>query len=156
LEGGPVPSPNDEYLLYQTLVGTWPLEPLDEAGLTDYRTRIQAYMLKAVREAKVHSSWINVNAEYENGVTAFVQALLGKRDANLFPDDLIAAQRPIAWLAMLYGLSQTAIKLISPGVPDTFQGNELWDLSLVDPDNRRPVDFDRRQRLLDEIHALAA
>jgi len=156
LEDGPAPSSNDEFLLYQTLIGSWPLEPLDEAGLASYRARIQAYMVKAAREAKVHSSWINVNTRYEAAVSDFVHALLGKREGNLFLDDFIAGQRPIAWLGMLYSLSQTVIKLTSPGVPDTFQGTELWDFSLVDPDNRRPVDFDLRSRLLDELCALAS
>ena len=148
------PSANDEYLLYQTLLGTWPLEPLDEAGLAAYRNRIQAYMLKAVREAKVHSSWINVNAEYETAVSEFVQALLGRLDGNLFLDEFLPLQRHVAWLGMLSGLSQTAIKLASPGVPDIFQGDELWDLSLVDPDNRRPVDYERRRALLTEVSTL--
>ena len=155
LEDGSAPSPNDEYLLYQTLIGTWPLEPLDEAALAGYRARIQAYMVKAVREAKVYSSWINVNTHYEAAVTEFVHALLGKVEGNLFLNDFIASHRIIAWLGMLYGLSQTLIKLTSPGVPDTFQGTELWDFSLVDPDNRRPVDFDRRTRSLGELGALA-
>ena len=156
LEDGPAPSSNDEYLLYQTLIGTWPLEPLDEAELAGYRARIQAYMIKAVREAKVHSSWINVNTAYEAAVNAFVHALLGKVEGNLFLGDFVAGQRLIAWLGMLNSLSQTVIKLTSPGVPDTFQGTELWDLSLVDPDNRRPVDFHRRSQLLDGLRALAS
>jgi (1->4)-alpha-D-glucan 1-alpha-D-glucosylmutase len=156
LEDGPAPSANDEYLLYQTLIGTWPLEPLDEEGLASYRARIQVYMVKAVREAKVHSSWINVNTRYEAAVSGFVHGLLGKLEGNLFLDDFVAGQRLIAWLAMLDGLSQTVLKLASPGVPDTFQGTELWDFSLVDPDNRRPVDFHRRGRLLDELCILAS
>jgi len=155
LEDGPAPSANDEYLLYQTLIGTWPLEPLDQAGLAAYRARLEAYMIKAIREAKVHSSWVNVNAAYEAGVRDFVHALLPRPEGNLFLDDFLTSQPLIAWLGMLYGLSQTVIKLASPGVPDTFQGNELWQLSLVDPDNRRPVDFGRRREWLDEICALA-
>ncbi len=154
VEDALAPSSNDEYLLYQTLLGTWPLEPLDEAGLAAYRTRMQAYMLKAVREAKVHSSWINVNAEYETAVNEFVQALLGRLDGNLFLDEFLPLQRRIAWLGMLGSLSHTAIKLASPGVPDIFQGDELWNLSLVDPDNRRPVDYDRRRTLLGEVSAI--
>jgi malto-oligosyltrehalose synthase len=145
------PSSNDEYLLYQTLLGSWPLEPLDEAGLATYRARIQAYMLKAIREAKVYSSWINVNAEYESAMDEFVQALLGRLEGNLFLDDFLPLQRRVAWLGMLSGLSLAAIKLASPGVPDIFQGDELWDLSLVDPDNRRPIDYERRRTVLAEI-----
>jgi len=148
------PSANDEYLLYQTLLGTWPWDPLDEAGLSAYRDRIQAYMLKAVREAKVHSSWINVNAEYEAAVAGFVQSLLARLEGNLFLDEFLPLQRRIAWLGMLSSLSLNTIKLASPGVPDIFQGDELWNLSLVDPDSRRPVDYHRRRELMDEIDAI--
>src|SRR5262249_19151561 len=105
--------------------------------------------------AKVYSSWINVNTHYEAAVSEFVLALLGKVEGNLFLNDFIASHGIIAWLGMLYGLSQTLIKLTSPGEPDTFQGTELWDFSLVDPDNRRPVDFERRARSLGELDALA-
>jgi (1->4)-alpha-D-glucan 1-alpha-D-glucosylmutase len=150
----PAPSANDEYLLYQTLLGSWPTEPLDDAALAAYRERIQAYMLKAVREAKLHSSWINPNGDYERAVTDFVQSLLGRLDGNRFLDDFVPVQRHLAWLGMLNGLSQTAIKLASPGVPDIFQGCELWDFSLVDPDNRRPVDYALRRALLAEVRAL--
>lgn len=150
----PAPSANDEYLLYQTLLGSWPSEPLDDTALGAYRERIQAYMLKALREAKLHSSWINPNADYERAVTDFVQSLLGRLDGNRFLEDFVPVQRHIAWLGMLNGLSQTAIKLASPGVPDIFQGCELWDFSLVDPDNRRPVDYALRRALLAEVRAL--
>ncbi len=154
IDGAPAPSANDEYLLYQTLLGSWPSGTLDEAGLAAYRHRIESYMIKAVREAKVRSSWINVNESYEAAVTGFVGALLGRLQSNLFLDDFAGLQRYVAWLGMLNSLSQTLIKLASPGVPDIFQGTELWDLSLVDPDNRRPVDWQQRRSLLAEIRPL--
>jgi len=154
VEDAVVPSPNDEYLLYQTLLGSWPLQPLDERSLAVYCERIQAYMVKAVREAKVHTSWVNVNEEYEAALCDFIQALLGRLDNNLFLDDFRGSQRYIAWIGMLNGLAQAAIKFASPGVPDTFQGCELWNLSLVDPDNRRPVDYALRRTLLTEIREL--
>jgi (1->4)-alpha-D-glucan 1-alpha-D-glucosylmutase len=155
VDGASAPARNDEYLLYQTLVASFPLQELDQAGLAEYRTRIEGYMLKAVREAKVHTSWINPSSEYEQALLEFVGGLLGKREGNLFLDDFAASLRWISWLAMLSGLSHTLVKLTSPGVPDIYQGTELWTLSLVDPDNRRPVDYERRQRMLEEIEGWA-
>jgi (1->4)-alpha-D-glucan 1-alpha-D-glucosylmutase len=155
LDGEPAPSRADEYLLYQTLIGSYPPGDLDDAALAGYRARIEAYMLKAVREAKRLSSWVNPNRAYEEALKAFVDALLTRRDSNLFLDDFAAGVRHIAWLGMLNGLSQMLIKLTSPGVPDIYQGTELWDLSLVDPDNRRPVDYARRRQLLDEMRSRA-
>jgi (1->4)-alpha-D-glucan 1-alpha-D-glucosylmutase len=151
----PAPSANDEYLLYQTLLGSWPAVPLDEAALAAYRSRIEAYMIKAVREAKVHSSWINVNESYEQAVREFVRGLLA-RPHSLFLDDFEALQRLVGWLGMLNSLSQTLIRIASPGVPDIFQGTELWDYSLVDPDNRRAVDWALRRRLLERVRPLLA
>jgi (1->4)-alpha-D-glucan 1-alpha-D-glucosylmutase len=156
LGGVAAPSANDEYLLYQTLLGSWPDGPLDEAALAAYRVRIEAYMVKAVREAKVHSSWINVNEAYEQAVTGFVQALLGRLNSNLFLEDFLGLQRMVAWLGRLNSLSQTLIRLASPGVPDIFQGTELWDFSLVDPDNRRPVDWNHHRRVLELVKPLLA
>ncbi|MBI2312333.1 MAG: malto-oligosyltrehalose synthase [Betaproteobacteria bacterium] len=154
-DGEPAPWRNDEYLLYQALIGTWPLEPPDEEALNAYRERIERYMLKAVREAKVASSWINVNTEYEAALSKFVGSLLAPGPRNLFLPELNALARQVAHFGMLNSLAMTLIKLTSPGVPDIYQGNELWDFSLVDPDNRRPVDFDRRTRLLDELTRMA-
>ncbi len=156
IEGDAAPSRNDEYLLYQTLLGTFPGEAMDAAALDVYRGRIEAYMLKAVREAKRHTSWVNVNADYEEAMAGFVRALLGRLEANPFLDDLRLQAQPIAWFGMLNSLSMTLVKLTSPGVPDFYQGNELFDLSLVDPDNRRPVDYARRRALLGELEAIAA
>lgn len=151
VDGAAAPSRNDEYLLYQTLLGTFPLEALDEVGLAAYCTRIEAYMVKAVREAKVQSSWISVSEAYETATVEFVRKLLGGRPGNLFLDSLITQARPLAWFGMLNSLSMTLLKLVSPGVPDIYQGTEIWDFSLVDPDNRRPVDYARRRLMLEEM-----
>jgi len=156
LDGAAAPSRNDEYLLYQTLLGTFPNETLDAAGLDAYRERIESYMLKAAREAKRYTSWVNVNAEYEEALAGFVHALLGRLEANPFLDDLRLQAGPIAWFGMLNSLSTALVKLSSAGVPDFYQGSEVFDLSLVDPDNRRPVDYARRQALLGELQAIAA
>jgi (1->4)-alpha-D-glucan 1-alpha-D-glucosylmutase len=151
----PAPSPNDEYLLYQTLVGVWPSEPLrDENDRKVFRERIENYMLKAMREAKQNTSWINRNAEYETAVSSFVTALLTPGKKNRFLDEFVPFQRRIARIGIWNSLSQTLLKLTSPGVPDIYQGNEVWDLSLVDPDNRRPVDFARRQQALANLREL--
>jgi (1->4)-alpha-D-glucan 1-alpha-D-glucosylmutase len=115
-----------------------------------FRERIESYMLKAAREAKSSTSWINQNAEYESALTDFVRALL-TRDDNPFLDDFLPFQRRIAYLGLLNSLSAALIKLTAPGVPDVYQGNELWDFSLVDPDNRRPVDYETRRIMLDEL-----
>lgn len=149
--GRPAPSRNDEALLYQTLLGSWPLEELDAQGLATYRERIEAYMVKAAREAKLRTSWANVDSEYEEALTQFVRALLEMREGNLFLSDFVSVQRRLAGIGLLNGLSQTLCKLTAPGVPDVYQGNETWDFSLVDPDNRRPVDYDKRRRMLAEL-----
>lgn len=154
IDGMEAPSRNDEYLLYQTLVGTWPLTQPDEAALSDYRIRIVAYVIKALRESKEHSSWINVNIDYENASSAFVQALLAPGKNNLFLVDFASLVQPIALRGLLNSLAQTLIKLVSPGVPDIYQGCELWQFNLVDPDNRRPVDFAHRRKLLAEVKSL--
>jgi (1->4)-alpha-D-glucan 1-alpha-D-glucosylmutase len=153
VDGVEAPSRRDEYLLYQTLIGTVPMTQMDDAALAVYRERIEAYMLKAVREAKLHTSWINVNEPYERALAEFVRGLLGRRENNMFLDDFLAAVQPIARFGVLNSLSQTAIKLASPGVPDIYRGTESWDFSLVDPDNRRPVDYQRLSGMLDEVSA---
>jgi len=155
LESGRAPSAADEYLLYQTLLGTLPPRTLDESSLAEWRGRIERYMLKAAREAKAHTSWISPNEEYENALLAFVRALLGRLAPSPFLDDLRAQAEPLAWYGALNSLSLAAIKFASPGVPDLYQGAELADLSLVDPDNRRPVDYARRMALLEELAMLA-
>ncbi len=150
VEDMPAPARNDEYLLYQSLVGTLPVD-LDESGLASYRKRIESYMLKATREAKEHTSWITPNEAYEAALSQFVGALLGKLAGNQFLDDLRATTSTFAWFGALNSIAMTAIKLTSPGVPDFFQGEEMIELSLVDPDSRRAVDYDARRRALDGL-----
>lgn len=156
VDGVEAPSRNDEVLLYQTLIGTWPFVMPDEAGQIEYRTRIEAYMIKALREGKEHSSWITVNTEYETAMSSFIQAVLAPGEKNLFLADFVPLVQLIAHFGLLNSLAQTLIKVTSPGVPDIYQGCELWQFNLVDPDNRRPVDFARRQKLLAEVKALIA
>ncbi|MBV8307561.1 MAG: malto-oligosyltrehalose synthase, partial [Gammaproteobacteria bacterium] len=151
VDGAPAPGSNDEYHLYQTLLGSWPLAEPDDRALADYRLRIESYMIKAVREAKVHTSWTETGVAYEEALLQFVRSVLEPRDNNLFLADFLSFCRPVARFGMLNSLSQTLCKLAAPGVPDTYQGNELWDFSLVDPDNRRPVDYQRRGVLLAEL-----
>jgi (1->4)-alpha-D-glucan 1-alpha-D-glucosylmutase len=147
LDGRAVPGANTEYLVYQTLVGAW---PLDVARLRDY-------LVKAVHEAKSHTSWINPDARYDAAVLAFAEAVLDPSRSQPFVDDFAAFHARVAHFGALNSLAQTLIKITAPGVPDFYQGTELWDLSLVDPDNRRPVDFTLRRRLLGELdRALAA
>ena len=151
VEGKPAPSRNAEYFLYQTLIGSWPLEELDEAGMATYRDRIQAYMVKAAREAKARSSWGNVNTQYEEALTQFIAAVLDRRDGNLFLSDFLTFHKRVVRFGLFNGLTQTLCKLTAPGMPDIYQGDDLWDFSLVDPDNRRPVDYDKRLRMLRQI-----
>ncbi|TMH53010.1 MAG: malto-oligosyltrehalose synthase, partial [Betaproteobacteria bacterium] len=150
------PTRNDEYLLYQTLLGTWPDRYDDPAVASEFVKRIEGHLIKVVREAKVESSWINSNEAYEKAVIAFVRALLTAPDNERFLADFIPFQRKIAWFGMLNSLAQTLLKLTAPGVPDIYQGCEWWNLSLVDPDNRRPVDFAARREALEAMHAAAA
>jgi (1->4)-alpha-D-glucan 1-alpha-D-glucosylmutase len=149
----PAPSPNDEYLLYQTLLGAWPPALLsdtsDSSEWKAFSERIENYMLKAIREAKQNTGWINRNMEYEAAVLSFVRALLTRDPKNRFLADFLPFERRVARLGLWSSLSQTLFKLTCPGVPDIYQGNELWDFSLVDPDNRRPVDYIRRQQLFE-------
>ena len=147
------PSKNDEYMLYQTLIGAWPLRSDDEPSFTEFRARIQSYMLKAVKEAKLHTSWQRPNAAYETALYEFIDALLNDSHNNSFLEDFLPFQQQVSRIGFYNSLSQTLLKLTAPGVPDVYQGNELWDFSLVDPDNRRPVDFQLRQRLLQEIQS---
>jgi (1->4)-alpha-D-glucan 1-alpha-D-glucosylmutase len=155
VDGLPAPSRNDEYLLYQTLIGCFPHAAPDETGLAALRERLEHYLLKAAREAKRHTGWIHPNEPYEAALRGFVQALLGRLEGNLFLDDVRAALPPFAWYGALNGIALAALKFTSPGVPDLYQGHELIELSLVDPDNRRPVDYERRRGQLRELQALA-
>ena len=152
-DDGVAPSHGDEYFLYQTLLGVWPLTEPDDTGLSFLRERLQAYMLKAVREAKTHTSWININAAYEAGLKVFIDALLDRSATNPFLDDFLPFQKRVARIGLYNSLSQVLLKCTSPGVPDIYQGQELWDFSLVDPDNRRAVDYARRKELLQTLMA---
>ena len=147
-DGTEVPVSNDEYLLYQTLVGAWPTGNGADNPSEHFTKRIREYMLKAVREAKEKTSWANQNKEYEDAVTKFVDGVLGSQE---FRNDFIPFQRKISHFGKLNSLSQTLIKLTVPGVPDTYQGNEMWEFNLVDPDNRRVVDYEMRRRVLTEF-----
>jgi len=147
----PAPSRNEEYLLYQTLVGTWPFCKAEEEEFVLFRIRIKEYMLKAMREAKVHTSWINPNRAHEDAVMYFIDSILKDSPHNNFLSNFASFQKLTAACGIFNSLSQTLIKITSPGIPDFYQGNELWDFSLVDPDNRRPVDFRLRKTLLDEL-----
>jgi (1->4)-alpha-D-glucan 1-alpha-D-glucosylmutase len=156
LDGEEVPDANEEYLLYQTLLGAWPLTAMSTDEHAEFVSRIQNYMSKALKEAKLHTSWINPNEAYDGAVREFVQAVLEPREDNRFLNDLFEFQRPIARAGMLNSLSQTFLKITAPGVPDFYQGTEIWDFSLVDPDNRRAVDYAHRQSLLASLQEVSA
>jgi len=143
-----IPEKNDEYFLYQTLLAAFPFNEQEQAGFIE---RIKSYMVKAVREAKVHTAWLKPDEAYENGFTSFIERILTPSEDNRFLTDFIPFQRKIAHYGVLNSLSQTLLKLTCPGVPDFYQGSELWDLNLVDPDNRRPVNYDIRINYLAEI-----
>ncbi|EPX61661.1 Malto-oligosyltrehalose synthase [Cystobacter fuscus DSM 2262] len=146
---GPAPSLNDEYLFYQTVVGAWPMGgSLSGKALEEFRGRIRDYMLKAIKEAKVRTSWTNPDKDYEEGMSRYVEACLDEEKGRAFLADLLAFKRRIERPGQHNALGQLLMKLMSPGVVDTYQGCELWDLSLVDPDNRRPVDYALRERML--------
>jgi (1->4)-alpha-D-glucan 1-alpha-D-glucosylmutase len=153
VEGRAVPDRNDEYLLYQTLVGAWPADEADES-MESFAKRITEYMEKATKEAKRRTSWINPNAAYDRGVHHFVTELLAPDSP--FPGVFVPFQRLVALYGAVNSLAQTVLKVAVPGIPDFYQGSELWSLSLVDPDNRRPVDFARRQALLTALAARIA
>src|SRR6201994_1993578 len=141
------PTATREYMLYQTLLGAWPLQGADAS----FVERIQAYVLKAVREAKQETSWLNPQAAYERGLKTFIARILDDSISGEFLESLAALARRVALLGALNSLSQLTLKATLPGVPDFYQGTEFWDLSLVDPDNRRPVDFAARASMLASI-----
>jgi (1->4)-alpha-D-glucan 1-alpha-D-glucosylmutase len=148
VNGRLVPDPNEEGLFYQTLLGAWPLQAEE---MPEFRQRVQAYVIKAAREAKVHTSWLHPYEAYENALLSFVEACLDVSSPNQFLADFLPFQGRMAYYGALNSLAQVLLKITSPGVPDLYQGTELWDLSLVDPDNRRPVDFSKRTELLGEL-----
>ncbi len=143
-----VPDANEEYLLYQTLIGVWPFAAMDADAHSSFVQRIEEYLIKAVREAKIHSSWINTNDAYEQAARQFVREVLALNGDNEFLKSFAEFQSMVARVGMFNSLSQTLLKLAAPGVPDLYQGAEIWDFSLVDPDNRRQVDYRLRRELL--------
>ena len=144
LDGQPAPSRNDEYLIYQTLLGTYiPSEDQDV-----YVGRIIRYMHKAINEAKIHSNWINPNHDYAEAISSFIRKIWAN---NAFRTSFDLLYQEVAFFGRINSLSQVLLKLTCPGIPDIYQGTELWDYSLVDPDNRRPVDFTLRAVLLESL-----
>jgi len=152
-DGEIVPDRNVEYLFYQALLGAWPpsLSVADPEGMQDLAERLEAYMIKAVREGKERSSWSNPDANYEAGLQRFVRGVLDSSRTNPFLVEFRRFAVSLARLGAISSLSQVVLKLTVPGVPDIYQGGELWDFNMVDPDNRRPVDWQARRRLIDEV-----
>jgi (1->4)-alpha-D-glucan 1-alpha-D-glucosylmutase len=144
----PVPEPDIEMLIYQTLIGAW---PFNETDVPAFKKRLKAYLTKAVREAKVHTSWLSPDRHYEAALDTFLESILEDSPQNEFIVDLLPFTRKIAYYGMLNSLAQVLLKATCPGVPDFYQGAELWDFSLTDPDNRRPVDFVKRTTLLADL-----
>lgn len=142
------PDSNEEILIYQTLLGAWPLQAEEEADLPN---RIKEYLLKAAREAKTNTSWTFPNPEYEEALTRFAAEIMQDGEENKFVTALRSLHERIAFYGAINSLAQTLLKITSPGVPDFYQGTEFWDFSLVDPDNRRPVDFEAR---VNSLHRL--
>jgi len=156
LDGQRVPDRNEEYLLYQTLLGVWPLGEMDQSGFEEFKSRIKDYLIKAAREAKVNSSWVSPNAAYEATLTAFFDAVMARGQGNSFLDEFVPFQKMIARFGIFNSLSQALLKMVSPGVPDFYQGTELWAFTLVDPDNRNPVDYGVRVAALAGLKAREA
>ncbi len=150
VEGEEAPDKNDEYLLYQTLVGAYPFDPNE---LPELAQRIKDYIIKAIREAKVHTAWIKPDSDYEEAFTSFVEKILEPedKDDDQFLKSFLPFVEKVSYQGIFNSLSQTIIKITAPGIPDFYQGTEFWDLSLVDPDNRRPIDFEKRKRSLQHI-----
>jgi (1->4)-alpha-D-glucan 1-alpha-D-glucosylmutase len=148
VNGEPAPDQNEEVLLYQTMLGAWPLHGEE---IAEFKERLAAYAVKVGREAKTRTSWLTPNIEYETAVAYFLYAILDESDENCFLADLLEFQKRIAFYGAFNALAQALLKIASPGVPDFYQGTELWDFSLVDPDNRRPVDFQKRAEWLGDL-----
>jgi (1->4)-alpha-D-glucan 1-alpha-D-glucosylmutase len=151
VEGAEVPAPLEEVFLYQTMLGAWPLDP---AEMPDFAGRLTATMIKAAREAKIYTSWLSPNQQHEDALAAFIERILVVRPRGRFLKAFLRLQKRVAFYGALNSLSQILLKAVSPGVPDLYQGTELWDFSLVDPDNRRQVDFQKRTRCLAELGAM--
>ncbi|HYJ04946.1 MAG TPA: malto-oligosyltrehalose synthase [Chthoniobacterales bacterium] len=154
LDDATAPDANEEYLFYQTLLGTWPIDATGRAEPavdSEYIERIQAYMAKALKEAKVNTSWIQPNEAWDSAMSDFVAKVLDSSPKNKFLPSFLPVAEEIARLGAINSLSQVALKLTAPGVPDIYQGSEIWNFSLVDPDNRRPVDYQQRKELLESL-----
>lgn len=149
----PVPEDNTEYLIYQTLVGAWPLR---EEEIQAFQERLQAYLVKATREAKIHTSWLNPDNAYEDALKKFVAAILEPAADNRFLPDFLEFQKVTAFYGAVGSLAQVLLKLVAPGVPDFYQGTESWNFSLADPDNRRPVAFETQARQLSALQKAAS
>ncbi len=145
------PDDDDEYLFYQTVLAIWP--PGVDDPPADLAERVSAYMMKAVREAKRHSSWINPNVAYDGAVANFVAAALHPEKGRSFLAELATLRQRVERPGLWNSLTQTLLKVAAPGVPDFYQGSELWSFNLVDPDNRRPIDFDERRRIFASLMA---
>jgi (1->4)-alpha-D-glucan 1-alpha-D-glucosylmutase len=150
VRGEETPDRNDEYFLYQTLLGAFPLDEEDQANFLE---RLKAYIIKSVREAKVHTEWLKPDLAYEEAFLRFIEEILDPAGSNPFPGELSASAERIAFYGMVNSLAGTVLKITAPGVPDFYQGTELWDFSFVDPDNRRPVDYNSRSKILEDIEA---
>jgi (1->4)-alpha-D-glucan 1-alpha-D-glucosylmutase len=157
-DGVTMPEPEVEWMFYQALAGAWPADLTvdDIEGVAELAERMTQFMLKAVREAKAHTSWTGHNAEYEEAIETFTRGALDPQRSGEFLQDFIATCEPAFVAGAVNSLAQSVIKLTAPGVPDIYQGSELWDLSLVDPDNRRPVDFASRQSLQTNLEDASA
>ena len=155
VQGMAAPDRNDEWMFYQALAGVWPAEsfaaPIPATAPDTLVQRVTDFMIKSIKEAKVRTSWLQENNEYEDGVRRFVQTVLAGDRAEPFLASFVPVQRRLAWFGMLGSLAELVLRLGAPGVPDVFQGAELWNLSLVDPDNRQPVDFDERRKTIAEM-----
>jgi (1->4)-alpha-D-glucan 1-alpha-D-glucosylmutase len=149
------PDANDEYLFYQTLLGAWPAEaagaPIPTEAPPEFVARVDAQMQKAIKEAKTHTSWFNQNTAYEDAVSRFVNSTLAGPSAPAFLEAFVPFARRVARAGMVNALAQLILKIASPGIPDFYQGTELWHLDMADPDNRRPVDFGCRAAMLDRL-----
>ncbi len=154
VDGTLAPDRNEEYLLYQTLIGAWPFRMLDDDGYRHFNDRIQAYMAKALKEAKIHTSWVNPNQAYDQAVRDFIEHILVRSGPNPFLEDFLPFQEELARHGVYNSLSQILLKIAAPGIPDFYQGTDLWDFSLVDPDNRRPVDYETRAGFLADVQSI--
>ncbi len=153
VQGAVAPDPIEEILFYQTLLGAAPSWPLPSDRIESFRDRIVAYMLKATKEAKVNNSWTNHRPEYDEAITRFVDAVLAAPRDDPFHEELRRLHRRVVRVGRLSSIAQQLVKIACPGVPDLYQGTESWDLSLVDPDNRRPIDYDARRSMLEDVAA---